>query len=96
MVYPNLFTVCLLPAREGRDQGHAVALVEGVLEVAAALVEDDDAGQLLRQVKLAHQRLDGGALGKGVREDGLAAGGVLREVGLKLYRDLHIGNRDSP
>ena len=96
MVYPNLFTVCLLPAREGRDQGHTVAVVQRVLEVSAALIEDDDAGQLLRQVKLAHQRLDGGALGKGVREDGLAAGGVLREVGLKLYRDLHIGNRDSP
>src|SRR3990170_2422746 len=31
-----------LAASEGRDQGHTVALVERVLEVAAALVEDDD------------------------------------------------------
>src|SRR3970040_1488326 len=78
-----------LPAGEGRHQRHTVALVEGLLEVAAALVEDDDAGQLLRHVQPAHERLDGGAFGKREREYGLAAGRVLLQVGLELHGDLH-------
>src|SRR3990172_12483432 len=69
------FPVCKrLAAGEGRDQGHTVALVEGVLEVAAALVEDDDAGQFLRHVQLTHERLDGRAVREVQLEYRLAAG----------------------
>src|SRR3989304_6643779 len=78
-----------LAAGGGRDQGHTVALVEGVLEVTAALVKDDDPGQFLRHVQLAHESLDGGAFGKRVREYGLAAGRGLLQVGLELHGDLH-------
>ncbi len=78
-----------LSAGQGRDQDHAVALVQGVIEVGVAAVEHDDAGHLLGHVELADERLYRGAVRERALEHGLAVGGVLLKVSLKLNSYLH-------